>query len=125
MTYSLTEEEMFDTVPRGLPGRTEIEILSADDPHRPAIGWNVTTYDGVKIYKLDEFGRAIEQPLQKYEDLCPGMDIAVPNFHGSYWLMKIQENLQTATANSSVAHLRFAEDERKCWVCILVDNRKR
>lgn len=99
------------------PLRTDITVLSADDPKQKPLSFVIHERNGITVFLPD----APDVPLTKEEDLQPGTLIVVTGMFGQY-LMKVylsEEGVLRAGnpdgLPGSFAILAFGEDERHCW----------
>jgi len=96
------------------PVRTELTVLSADDPGPEPIGWIVKTYNGTEVYLIS----APEVPLTTKASLQVGSEVLVTTLVGVYQMIVHQEANGTlyATTGPTVSDLKFDVDDRHCWV---------
>ena len=75
--------------------------------------WTVREYIGAEIYPLAEDGSVIEKCITDYNGIHEGMKVQAWNsiftikFDGTFYL----------EVQSLIGTLNFGEDDRKCWVC--------
>lgn len=116
--YTAGEPEYIGT----MPIRTDIEILPADEPGREPIGWKVYIRDGGEVYlEIDP-----ETPLTSLKSIEAGDKVLVPTMFGIS-LMTVTEvngNEAFAETEGSIAPLKFANDDRDCWTCSSLINKK-
>lgn len=94
-----------------IPVRTELQVLSADNPTERTIGWVVQEFSGAEVTRPHS-----DESLTNENDIKEGDRLWVPMLFGTYEMTVYREGgkLYAETADS-VAILEFAADSRKCW----------
>lgn len=112
--YACTEPEFVGV----MPVRTELTVLPADDIKDRKIGWTVgEMYNGCEVYLLDS-----NEIIKSRWGLRPGMKVQAWNMEwtvirtGFFSLDLEREN--------SIGVLEFNKDDRKCWTCPVIINKK-
>jgi hypothetical protein len=113
-----TPEEINDLAGR-MPVRTELTVLSADDPKTAPLGWMMYELDGTEVYRDAEQ----TQTITRREDLKPGDVIyAQTLFNLCKAVVDMDEDGSLfAIAGSTLIYLDFREDPKEdprapCWV---------
>lgn len=99
--------------------RQDIEILPADAPKDMKIGWYTQTYMGCEVYKDLE----TKQPLLSYNDIQPGDVIYAAFITGGYAKVTVKDK-KTGETDSNLYMLDFDTDDRHCWTCGGIVNKK-
>lgn len=100
-----------------MPIRTELEVIPADDPDQRKIGWIITCYDGDEVTHVSS-----SEPIKKRFNLRPGMTVMAWDMSwtvvrdGLFSLVLEREN--------SFDILELNKDDRKCWACPAIINKK-
>ena len=101
-----------------------ITVLGADQP-RPEIGFIVNEYNGVPVYLWDEFLKDGDKASVVTRELLPGEVIAVPSFTGYYrGVVRKAEDGLFWDSGEVTGFLGFGEDDRNCWICCGVVNKR-
>lgn len=75
------------------------------------ISFRVYEYVGTEIYKGPG-----NDPLIKEGDLAVGDTIRI--WHGTATVTEVDGRSATARGNALLCFLKFAEDDRNCWICV-------
>ena len=113
--YAVSEPEVVGR----FPIRQNIEVIPTDKENEN-IGWTCQEYVGAEITKPGN-----SEPLTKESDLQVGDKIIVPTLFGNYnGIVEKNEygELHAKIGDHLIADLRFAEDDRNCWVATCAFN---
>lgn len=104
------------------PARTEVTVLGPDDPNQKSIGFMVREYEGVELHPLTEDGKGVDkQKTFKEGELREGMTVACASLFGGYNVIEIKKDQYGefyGVSGDFHAVLKFATDDRACWVSI-------
>jgi hypothetical protein len=109
-TYTFTQPKYVGV----FPVRQDIEILPADDPNDTKLHWKAYEYIGVEVYK-DADNKI---PLTKIDDIKIGDELFI---YGGKAIVKTE---QMAETEHNFYWLEFDKDDRHCWACGCVMNKK-
>jgi hypothetical protein len=100
-----------------MPVRTEIEVLPADDANQLKIGWTTTCYSGDEVTQIGS-----TEPITKRSGLHPGMTVMA---WGMSWTV-VRDGLFSLALEreNSIGTIEFNKDDRKCWACPAIINKK-
>ena len=124
-----------------MPVRQDISVLPADEPSRVKLGWYIYEYIGFEIYKITSEIRGIAKlhqtldeektPLEVFsrrEDLCAGMEVlfkcAFSSGYGVGIIVREDDGSLIVDMGGNIGMLDFDGDERHCWVCTGVINKR-
>lgn len=97
-----------------MPVKTEMTVLPADEPKQLKLGWKVFEYTGAEIHRVEE-GKATDQTIKEKDGLHDGMEVEAWN---GIWTVRIDEGKDPyLDAPRTIGTLVFGEDDRECWVC--------
>jgi hypothetical protein len=107
------------------PARTELTVLSADDPQKP-LGWTVAWRNGGEVFLLDERGQPIQQPLTSQDALREGVRVCAPTLLGNVHATVLRDKTGDLCWESAglVGDLEYDTDDRHCWITTLAINKK-
>jgi hypothetical protein len=107
-----------------LPVRTELTVLSADDPNQRTIGFVIREYNGTEVYKADAHGTT----LTNESDIKPGDKLHVQTLVGTYAMTAAKDEYGVLYAETEpggmFADLIFNKDDRHCWASTYAVNAK-
>lgn len=97
-----------------MPERMDIKVIPADEPKQLKLGWKVYEYTGTEIHRIED-GKATDQTIKEKDGLHDGMKVEAWN---GIWTVRIDEDKNPyLDAPRTIGTLVFGEDDRECWVC--------
>lgn len=116
-----------DGTVRKLPVRTELIVLTVDDPDERKLGFTMYERDGVEVHVYDPDVRPEEvneselKPITSKGGLQEGARILVPSLMGGFLVMDVERDGDgglLANGDGVLAILEYGTDERACWTCV-------
>jgi hypothetical protein len=100
-----------------MPIRTELEVIPSDSLNQLKLGWLVTTYEGCEVTIVGS-----TEPITKRFGLRPGMTVMAWDMS---WTV-VRDGLLSLVLEreNSFGILEFNKDDRKCWACPAIINKK-
>lgn len=97
-----------------MPERMDIKVIPADEPKQLKLGWKVYEYTGTEIHRIED-GKATDQTIKEKDGLHDGMKVEA---WSGIWTVRIDEDKNPyLDAPRTIGTLVFGEDDRECWVC--------
>lgn len=103
--------------------RQDIEVLSADEFDQREVDFITKTYCGNEIYKSLEK----RELLTKIDDVAVGDTVFVQFISGDYMQAIVTELPRwglCAETEFNIYILEFGKDDRNCWICPQIINKK-
>ena len=102
-----------------LPAKTELTVLSADEPSSLKLNWVMKEYSGVELYPIID-GRPGPEYVPMTEDLVVGCDYTASGLFGEHIRWTVGKNnhgeFQISSGSSLIGCLQRGGDDRNCWV---------
>jgi hypothetical protein len=99
------------------PLKTDLEVLPADEIRPSTVNWTIKEYTGTEVFR---FGTEIT--LTNKDDLKIGDEIDCWGCRAM--VISLESNLEHAESDHSLFTLEFDKDDRHCWVCDGVINKR-
>lgn len=93
--------------------KSELIILSADDPKQLKLGLTMTCYSGVEIHPILD-GEVQKEIIKDENGLHEGMKVEA---WGGVWTVIFDTNGPYLDSPRTRGMLEFNQDDRECWVC--------
>ncbi len=108
-----------------IPVRTELTVVSADDPKAPALGFTVKEYNGGAVTRVDDRGKELENPVRARDGLKPGNLLIAPTLVGEVRAVVAKDDVGDLcwVSGGLVGDLEY-DEERGYWVTTLAINKK-
>jgi hypothetical protein len=103
-----------------IPARIELNVLPADEPNRPTLGFVIRERNGFEITKDLE----TEAPITERDGIKIGDMVYVPAMSSDgYHVMKVEAGghdgeLRARSEEGYLGILKFGADDRNAWTCI-------
>jgi hypothetical protein len=108
-----------------IPVRTELTVLSADDPKSPTLEFKVTERNGGAVTRIDDKGQTIEKPVKSEDGLKPGNLLIAPTLIGEVRAVVAVDGVGDLcwVSGGMVGDLEY-DKERGYWITTLAINKK-
>jgi hypothetical protein len=100
--------------------KPELTVLPADKP-KELTGWTCSCVNGAEVFFLTPEGDVIEEPITDRDALKEGMKVSA---WGGIWTVQKKEDTLFLDAPRSFGTLTFGEDDRNCWACGAIINKR-
>jgi len=108
--YTLSEPESFGR----MPIRTELTVLPADDPNNLKLGFGIQCYSGIEIHPVIN-GDVQKESIKDENGLYDGMNVEA---WGVVWTVRFdKDGSPYLDSLKTSGFLEFNIDDRECWVC--------
>lgn len=115
----MSENNNFDFIGK-IPAKTELTVFSADSAKSLILGLPICEFNGCKILSLSK------NPIKNRLGLYPGRKVLAWN--GKWKVVLKMESFFKPNLylenDVSFATVEFKKDERKCWTCPSIINKK-